>query len=303
MGLKNKVLSEILFHKECAQTQADLNLARALKDKEFKDIYLQIKDLEIKQAKESNNTLCLEIEKLHSKAKQALKKINMTFEDFAPKYDCLKCQDKGYIDGKLCRCFEKKLNEVLTQSVGISINKEHTFQNVNQSLFDDKEKMMSVFHKIEEWCDSWETTKYKNLLLSGKMGVGKTYLVECVANKLLSKDISVNFYSAFALNNLFLKFHTCFEKDKFSLLESILNCDVLIVDDLGTEPIYKNVTEEYLYLVINERLVKNKSTIITTNLGLEDILSRYGARIFSRVCNKSSSILLKIENTDMRLKK
>ena len=124
-----------------------------------------------------------------------------------------------------------------------------------------------------------------------------------ISKKLLSKNISVMFLTAFALNNLFLKFHTTFDSSKSSILEQVLGCDVLIIDDLGSEPKYKNVTEEYMYLVTNERLSKNQSTIITTNLGLEGVLSRYGERTFSRLCNKQNSIILEIENSDIRLKR
>ena len=160
-----------------------------------------------------------------------------------------------------------------------------------------------MFEKISHWCETFGTSKYKNLLLTGTTGVGKTYLVESICNKLLSKNISVMFLTAFALNNLFLKFHTTFDSSKSSILEQVLGCDVLIIDDLGSEPKYKNVTEEYMYLVTNERLSKNQSTIITTNLGLEGVLSRYGERTFSRLCNKQNSIILKIENSDIRLKR
>ena len=303
MNIKNKVLNEILFHRAYAQRQADILLSKTLKDEEFKTLYTKLRSLDIDEALGKTNDANKQREQLNKKIDIVLKKKGLSQNDFLPKYDCAQCHDKGLVDGKYCDCFYKKLNQALTSNVGININKEHTFENVDSSLFDDKEKMSKIFEKMEKWCENIKNSQYKNLLLSGKMGTGKTYLTECIANKLISQNISVSFYTAFALNNLFLKFHTTFEEGKNDILSPLLDVEVLIIDDLGTEPKYKNVTEEYLYLIINERLSKNMPTIITTNLSLEDILSKYGARIFSRLCNKQTSILLQVENSDIRLKR
>ena len=101
---------------------------------------------------------------------------------------------------------------------------------------------------------------------------------------------------------MFLKYRTSFNENKAGLLDGVLNCDVLIIDDLGSEPNIKN-TEEYFYSLFNERLSKNKSTVITTNLNLNQLLLRYGERTFSRLCNKANSLSIKVVNTDLRLKK
>ena len=303
MNKKTKVLNEILSHRAYAQRQADILLSNALKDEEFKTLYMELRNLDIDEALGKIKDAKEKREKLGKKLDATLKKMGLAKDVFLPKYDCPRCHDRGLVDGKYCDCFYQKLSNELTSNVGISINKEHTFGNVDTSLFDDKEKMSNIFAKMNKWCENIKTSQYKNLLLSGKMGTGKTYLTECIANKLISQNISVSFYTAFALNNLFLKFHTTFEEGKYDILSPLLDVEVLIIDDLGTEPKYKNVTEEYLYLVINERLSKNMPTIITTNLSLEDILAKYGARIFSRLCNKQNSILLQVENSDMRLKR
>ena len=86
------------------------------------------------------------------------------------------------------------------------------------------------------------------------------------------------------------------------MLDGVLESDVLIIDDFGSEPKTK-ATEEYFYAILNERLVKNKHTIISTNLLPMQILDKYGERTFSRLNNKASSVMLKIENKDLRLKR
>ena len=106
--------------------------------------------------------------------------------------------------------------------------------------------------------------------------------------------------TAFAANNRFLKYHTTFNEDKSGWLDPMLDCSFLIIDDLGTESILKNVTLEYFYQIINERNTSGKLTLITTNLGHDDILARYGERIYSRLFDKSLSFAYSIKGKDIR---
>ncbi len=308
MNEKQKVLEDLKRSKNQAEFVARQYFDIAMQNEEYKKLYLEYKALTYDIAKqEYEKKNCSEQKKKLKELKinldLALGKLGMTADDLKPQYNCKRCMDTGYIDGKECSCLKKRVSELILKDIGVTVNPQHTFENVDYSLFDKPENGKKMFEKISHWCETFGSSKYKNLLLTGTTGVGKTYLVESICNKLLSKNISVMFLTAFALNNLFLKFHTTFDSSKSSILEQVLSCDVLIIDDLGSEPKYKNVTEEYMYLVTNERLSKNQSTIITTNLGLEGVLSRYGERTFSRLCNKQNSIILKIENSDIRLKR
>ena len=308
MNEKQKVLEDLKRSKNQAEFVARQFFDIAMQNEEYRKLYLEYKALTYDIAKqEYEKKNCSEqkkkLKELKINLELALGKLGMTADDLKPQYNCKRCMDTGYIDGKECSCLKKRVSELILKDIGVTVNPQHTFENVDYSLFDKPENGKKMFEKISHWCETFGSSKYKNLLLTGTTGVGKTYLVESICNKLLSKNISVMFLTAFALNNLFLKFHTTFDSSKSSILEQVLGCDVLIIDDLGSEPKYKNVTEEYMYLVTNERLSKNQSTIITTNLGLEGVLSRYGERTFSRLCNKQNSIILKIENSDIRLKR
>lgn len=308
MNEKKKVLEDLRRHKMQAEKVARDNFFAAMENAEYKKLYLEYKALSFEIAKsEFEKKSCSEqkkrLKELKTNLAIALGKLGMTQDDLKPQYNCKHCEDTGYVGNVECQCFKKKLNDSILKDIGVTVNPQHTFENVDYSLFDNPENGKKMFEKIAHWCENFGSSKYKNLLLTGTTGVGKTYLVESICNKLLSQNVTVMFLTAFALNNLFLKFHTTFDSSKSSILEQVLSCDVLIIDDLGSEPKYKNVTEEYMYLVTNERLSKNQSTIITTNLGLEGVLSRYGERTFSRLCNKQNSIILKIENSDIRLKR
>jgi DNA replication protein DnaC len=145
--------------------------------------------------------------------------------------------------------------------------------------------------------------KKSKILLMGKTGLGKTYITECVANAFLEKGNSVCFVSAFEMTNCFLKYHSPLEKDKYSWIAPFIESDVLIIDDLGTEPKFKNVTLEYLYLVISEREKYSRPIIVSTNLELGNILDTYGERIYSRLVNKQTSATFKIQGDDLRVSK
>lgn len=305
--LKNKVLNDIKSSKLQAEAMADKVLEKAMKNEEFKNNYLIIKNLNFSIAKkEFLNQPTLEdkkaLKEYSLQMDKILNRINIKKDDLLPKYSCKKCQDTGMINDNFCECFYNRLNTEIINNLGIKVDKSHTFENADFKLFDKPEEIKNVYKKLQSWCENLENSKYKNLLLSGPTGVGKTYLVESICNNLISKNFVINYYTAFALNDLFLKYRSSFSENRAGILDGVLQCDVLIIDDLGSEPNMKN-NEEYFYSVFNERLANNKNTIITTNLGLEQLFNRYGERTFSRLCNKSNSVLIKIDNSDLRLKR
>ena len=163
-------------------------------------------------------------------------------------------------------------------------------------------QIKKLYSKVENWCKNLKNSSIKTMLLVGSTGVGKTYLTECICNELINKNNVVNYYTSFALNDLFYKYHTSFSQNRVGLLDGVMNCDVLIIDDFGSEPKLKS-TEEYFYALFNERLTKNLTTIITTNLNPLQIMDNYGERTFSRLNNKKSCVMFSLNNKDLRLKK
>lgn len=305
--IKIKVLEQIKQSKVKAETKADAMLKKALKNEEFKDLYKQYKELNLQNSKlqflgKDGKEIQAKLKATGVKLVKILKEMNLSPDDFKPKYGCQICCDTASVNGEYCKCYYKKLNEALIKNLGALVSPNHTFENSDYTIFDDSDKTKKLYSKIEGWCDKLPDTKYKTLVLSGNTGVGKTYLTECICNKLISKNLVVNYYSSFALNDLFYKYHTSFAENKAGLLDGVLGCDVLIIDDFGAEPKVKS-TEDYFYAIINERLVKNKYTIISTNLLPLQILDRYGERTFSRLNNKATSVMLKMDNQDLRLKK
>lgn len=229
-------------------------------------------------------------------------------------YTCIDCKDTGYIENKKCHCFKQAIVDlVYSQS---NIKRAIAMENFNTFSFDyysndyaEETTKLTPFanaHKVVDTCKSFIQSfdeKYENLLLYGNTGVGKTFLANCIAKELLDNAHTVIYLTAFQLFDIL-------EKNKFKKNDDnyeaenqfnyILDCDLLIIDDLGTELNNTFVTSQ-LYLCINERHLKQKSTIISTNLSWNDLNSNYSERIFSRITSNYS--LLKIVGDDIRLKK
>ncbi|MDF2472600.1 MAG: ATPase [Anaerocolumna sp.] len=231
-----------------------------------------------------------------------------------PTYQCADCKDSGYIGNEKCHCFKQAVVDIVysQSNMKAAIARENftnfSFDYYSSNLVEPTTKMTprDNIEKVVEVCKEFIASfdlEYRNLLIYGNTGVGKTFLANCIAKELLDSAHTVIYLTAFQLFDIL-------EKNKFDKGEDsyefqnqfdyILDCDLLIIDDLGTELNNSFITSQ-LYLCINERFLRQKSTIISTNLSLDYINSNYSERIFSRIA--SNYTLLKIVGEDIRLKK
>ena len=161
--------------------------------------------------------------------------------------------------------------------------------------------MRRVVKSCMEFAQNFDSHQ-DNLLFTGSTGVGKTFLTNCIARKLMDTYHSVIYFSASDLFEVFSR--NKFDYDQAEEMKDtyryILDCDLLIIDDLGTE-VGNTYTNSKLFYVINERMLKKKSTIISTNLSLSEIRDSYSERIFSRIT--SSYTILKVFGSDIRMMK
>ncbi|HEY8424261.1 MAG TPA: ATP-binding protein [Clostridia bacterium] len=298
-----EVLNELADKRSLAQTYAEYNYLKALEHQEFYNIEKKFREYNYLCAKNPEPELIQELEKIKNERESILKKLGL---DISVKFSCERCQDTGFLDGKPCLCVKRKVARKVADMCGIPENIKCGFENCDFDVFKDpkqKELMKQTYEKMKEYCVKFPNTNFNSIVFSGGTGTGKTYLISCIAAELASLGFDVFFTTAFGLNNLFLKGHTAGPEDKLQYLEPVLECDLLLIDDLGTEPIYRNVTQEYLLNVINQRKSEKKHTLITTNLSLDDIFERYGERIFSRLNNKTDSLFLYFRGKDVRIDK
>lgn len=312
--LRLKLNNEYITKRQKASFVAEQNLNNALKNKEFYNIYIKLNEklfnlakIDGIKGKESEiDKLKSEIKGLEEKKSKVLISMGISENDFKPNYECKKCKDTGKIGDKDCTCFTKRIIEELVSSSGLEMSELSDFKDFNSAIARSKEHretLEKLKNVLIKFVDKFGGTKILNIVLIGKTGVGKTFALECTANEIMKHGYSCCFFSAFGVNNELMKYHTCFDANKQSYLDVLLDPDLLVIDDLGSEPVFKNVTKEYLYLVLSERMLKHKSTLISTNLNQQEIIDRYGERVFSRIFNKSKSLVIKIDGTDLRLSK
>lgn len=228
-------------------------------------------------------------------------------------FDCNKCHDTGYINGETCECMKKTVvNTLYTQSNLKEILERENFDTFNFDYYDntvvDESTGKTALENIEDVVDycHYFVNNFKNenpsLLFYGNAGVGKTFLINCIAKELIENAFSVIYLSAIQFFDMLAD--ESFNNDKSGAyrnvsLAEILNCDLLIIDDLGTE-MPTSFTTASLFNCLNERLIRHKSTVISTNLGLEDLQKVYTDRIFSRTAGNYT--FLKIYGDDIRIK-
>ncbi|MBQ7452713.1 MAG: ATP-binding protein [Clostridia bacterium] len=279
------------------------NKFKALSLPQFRELDKQERALVIKIGKElSEDRPCDQLEKsldqIKSKKEKALKSIGLKPEDLLPKFDCEICKDTGITQNGYCKCYNDRLYKILSSTEKTKeytpLSKLKITKNAEQC-----ESLTKIVDLLEKWANG--KTQYKTVLLCGNTGVGKTTLAESTLGSFQELNKTVLNVSGFAMNELFTKYHTTFDETRNTYLSSLLDCDCLLIDDLGTEPLKKNITIEYLYLILSEREKNDKLTIITTNLDLEGILNHYGERIFSRLSSKQTTFKHFIKGTDLRL--
>lgn len=161
--------------------------------------------------------------------------------------------------------------------------------------------MKQVVDTCHRFVDSF-TTEHGNMLFTGPTGVGKTFLTNCIARELIDRYYSVIYLSANDLFEVFSKnrFEYQAEEEMKGMYQYILDCDLLIIDDLGTE-LNNSFTSSQLFYCINERLNSSKSTIISTNHPLNELRDRYTERVTSRLISKYT--IIPLYGDDIRLRK
>lgn len=296
--MKEKTLEtamQIINNRRYKAEQECLNKKEtAFKNPEFKNAYVSYTTKMIDCAKAGEK---FDEKKEKEKVLILAKKLNLNDFSFEPQYYCTKCNDTGIVNGKYCSCLITELNKILIDESGFV--KLEKFEDANFSIFDNSELMKKIYQKMKEWCHS---DFAKTLIfISGGTGVGKTHLTKCMANELISRGKIVRLTTSFAMNQDFYKSYTSFDvEERDALIEKYLNTEILFIDDLGTE-LRNKATTNYLYLILNERKMKRLPTIITTNMKIDEIKDYYDERICSRIVDKDTSILLYIDNRDLRL--
>ena len=249
------------------------------------------------------------MERLNAAIREKLTAAGFPADYLAPVYRCPACQDTGRT-GELikepCECLKKAYRQKLRSTIGLNGEKTESFETFDLSLFPDEplpgknysQRMLMKKRRDDcrEWADRYPDVQCRNMLLTGKSGLGKTFLLHAVAERLIERNVNVLIISSYKLLELVRKAYFSNEESAGELAE----IDVLMIDDLGSEPLMQNVTVEQLFNLLNERLNSGLSTIISTNLTMEELQGRYTERIASRLRDKNSWKVITLEGKDIR---
>ena len=225
-------------------------------------------------------------------------------------YSCPKCRDSGVYEGGVCSCLEKLYNKELTKELGTLLQHgDESFERFDLNYYDaapvggvsPRETMTMVLGACRKFADNFPAVS-ANLLFQGGTGLGKTYLSACIARVVANKGYSVCYDSAAAALE-------AFEVQKFSRdpeaseaanarVRRMLDCDLMILDDLGTEMI-SSISTSALYTLLNTRLVNGNKIIISTNCSDEELQKKYTQQIYSRI--KGEFLRLPFVGRDIRL--
>ncbi|EOT23397.1 hypothetical protein C805_03058 [Eubacterium sp. 14-2] len=248
---------------------------------------------------------------LTAEKKQILTDHGYPADYFEPPYQCPDCKDTGYIGREKCHCFRQaSIDLVYTQSNLRQILELENFQNFSYDYYSDTQKnpstgltsLATAKQAVAVCLDFIKgfDLEFCNLFFYGDTGIGKTYLSNCVAKELLDSGHSVIYFTASSLFHIFEKNVFGRETEYSEDYRNIFDCDLLILDDLGTE-LSNAFTSSQLFLCLNERILRRKSTIISTNLSLSQLVDTYSERTFSRI--SSSYTMIKLFGNDIRLQK
>ncbi len=197
----------------------------------------------------------------------------------------------------MCHCLKQKLLNLEYNKSNIYNLDKQNFDNFSLDYYSDqpdesrynlklspRENILKIKKLALRFIDNFDNDKEKNLLFTGNTGLGKTFLSSCIANELLKKGKTVLYQTAPIMLDKVIDYR--FGKDNSNIYDSLLNVDLLIIDDLGTESMNSMKFTE-LFNIINSRLLnsnnKKTRTIISTNLSLQDMFSTYDERIVSRI--------------------
>lgn len=301
-----------VLKKAMADLKKEQEIARQKSTLEKFEIYEKLPELKELNAKIKNtmmsifdgvstDTIKKELLEIDIKKKELLKKAGYPENALSEKYYCPICNDEAYYDGNRCACYLSfiKKEAYKLSNIGTRIETEN-FDTYNSNLFSDKELAENLRRCAESFCKF--DPEIKNLLLTGKTGTGKTFLSSCIAKSFLDNGYSVLYLSATSLSDALDKAKFRKEDDNFNeeYLDFIETCDLLIIDDLGTEYSF-SYPQSKIFDILEKRIIEKKKTVISTNLSTGEIAEKYSLRFSSRIMQDYTIMVFK--GDDLREKK
>ncbi|MDY3372210.1 MAG: ATP-binding protein [Terrisporobacter othiniensis] len=314
-------MNELFLKNILLEYQKKRDLAEKRSDFKKKDLYSKIPQIEeiddqirkigfdmvklVLKNPTDKEKICLEtknkINSLQNEKSKLYKLYNIPDDYIDVKYECSICKDRGFLDnGDKCNCLKQKIiNEVYNMSnISKILENQPSF---DLSIFSDeiddghkispRQNMQNILSICDDFIFNFDKNDSLNLLFYGQTGLGKTFMSSYIAREILDKGYTVIYQTAFKMFDIIKDYQ--FRTDESSIkkedYDNLFDCDLLIIDDLGTE-LTNSFTVSELFIILNTRLINNKKTIISTNYDIYQIAEVYTQRIFSRIFDKFKAI-------------
>ena len=316
--MSSEILSKLLLEYEQKKRRAEIDLYERkeqlyVRFPRLQEIESELNNFAISTAKSilkgtSNSLVDLntKVSELKSEKEKILKENNIPNNFLEPRYECPFCKDTGYIQSdnsasSICSCLKQKLLDISYNKSNISNLGKENFSTFRPEVFSDlvepekyklnispRQNMIAIKEKCLNFIDNFDDPETHNLLFTGNTGLGKTFMSNCIANELIKKGKNVLYQTAPVLletviDNKMNKYKSSSQDDFY---KNVLECDLLIIDDLGTECLNSMKLSE-LFTILNTSLLnlgnKVTKTIISTNLNINNIFKSYEERIGSRI--------------------
>jgi len=263
------------------------------------------------KAKEISENMQRDVEAINFTLRRELVRMGLPEDYLQPVYSCAACRDTGYVGEPIreqCVCLKRAVMAKLYQNEGLQGLERENFHTFDESIFPDeiiegrKNSQRGYIRKIRAICESYaeafDPREGRGMLFCGTSGLGKTFLMNCVAQRVLERGYSVVVISAYKLIEVMRRYQ--FEGEKAEQVQDILSCDLLCIDDLGSEPMLRNITVTSLYHIINERRNANRSLIVTTNCDSDTLYALYDDRIGARLTDPGRMQIIPFVGQDVR---
>ena len=324
--MKESKIREILisYQKKRDKAESDLELRKndvysqipefKKLDDEISKVGLQLAKLVLQNPSNKENIILeskKKMDELKSQKKELLTKYKVPNGYLEIQHDCNICKDKGFLDnGHKCNCLKQEIiNEAYKMSNISRMLEKENFTTLDTSIFSSEkdpesnispqQNMLQIVSICESFILDFDKDNGENLLFYGDTGLGKTFMCNCIAKSLLDKGHLVIYQTAFKMFEIIedYKFKNADSHISKENYENLFDCDLLIIDDLGTE-LTNSFTNSELFNILNTRLLSGKKTIISTNLSPMHLGSNYAQRIFSRIFDRFK--MVKFIGKDLR---
>ena len=245
---------------------------------------------------------------INAEIRGLLKSIGMPENALDMKYRCSKCRDTGYVGeapARFCDCFETRLRLRQYEDGSMAGLDQQNFARFDPNIFPEengqRKQILEYRRFCEDYANQFPDFRVRNLVLTGGGGLGKTFLLNCIFERVISRGFSAVRITAYRMFEAMRQQHVG-NDDKFDGFSTLIEAPLLLIDDLGTEPIMRNITVEYLFTLLNERMANRRHTVIATNLPTTQIKERYGERVASRMLDRSVCQTVVFRGKDLRLR-